>query len=191
MLSSGHLVEVDRSGLVAGYVGQTAIKTQEKIEEALGGVLFIDEAYTLVKSGSNDFGQEAIDTLLKAMEDHRKDFVVIVAGYTNEMNEFIESNPGLRSRFNKYIEFPDYSLSELQEIFLNMCKQYDYVLTDEATMIMKEKLSSMLKNKGNNFANARDVRNYFENVITRQASRVANSNISDRTSMTTITEADM
>ena len=124
VLSSGHLVEVDRSGLVAGYVGQTAIKTQEKIDEAIGGVLFIDEAYTLVKEQSNDFGQEAIDTLLKAMEDNRRNLIVIVAGYTNEMNKFIESNPGLKSRFNKYIEFPDYSLCELEQIFTNMCKQF-------------------------------------------------------------------
>lgn len=191
VLSTGHLVEVDRAGLVAGYVGQTAIKTQEKIEEAMGGVLFIDEAYTLARSGTNDFGQEAIDTLLKAMEDHRKDFVVIVAGYTNEMNEFIESNPGLRSRFNKFIEFSDYSLSELQEIFMNMCKKYDYVLTEGASIIMQERLSAMLENKGKHFANARDVRNYFEKVITKQAARVANISTSDRSIMTTITETDM
>ncbi len=191
VLTTGKLVEVDRSGLVAGYVGQTAIKTQEKINEAMGGVLFIDEAYTLVKGGPSDYGQEAIDTLVKAMEDHREDFVVIVAGYTNEMVEFIESNPGLRSRFNKYIEFPDYSIDELNKIFMSMCKEYDYVLTDAAKTVLNEKLSYMVNNKGSNFANARDVRNYFRDVINHHASRVANINIKDKTVMTTITEADM
>lgn len=117
-LSKGHLVEVDRSGLVAGYVGQTAIKTQEVIQRALGGILFIDEAYSLAPERSeNDFGQEAIDTILKAMEDHRDDFVVIVAGYDNLMPRFIDSNPGLKSRFNKYIFFPDYNEEELFLIF--------------------------------------------------------------------------
>lgn len=121
MLEKGQLVEVDRSGLVAGYVGQTAIKTQEKINEAMGGVLFIDEAYTLAK-GENDFGQESIDTLLKAMEDQREDFVVIVAGYSEPMNRFLESNPGLKSRFNKSITFEDYSPNELLDIFELFCK---------------------------------------------------------------------
>ena len=172
MLSKGQLVEVDRSGLVAGYVGQTAIKTQEKINEALGGILFIDEAYTLVKDGQ-DFGQEAIDTLLKAMEDHRDDFIVIVAGYTNLMQNFINSNPGLKSRFNKYIEFPDYSADELVRIFYSMCNEYQYTLTADADIILKEKLFEMEKNKDANFANARDVRNLFEMVITRQATRLS------------------
>lgn len=172
VLSKGQLVEVDRSGLVAGYVGQTAIKTQEKINEALGGILFIDEAYTLVKDGQ-DFGQEAIDTLLKAMEDHRDDFIVIVAGYTNLMQNFINSNPGLKSRFNKYIEFPDYSADELVRIFYSMCNEYQYTLTADADIILKEKLFEMEKNKDANFANARDVRNLFEMVITRQATRLS------------------
>ena len=130
VLSKGQLVEVDRSGLVAGYVGQTAIKTQKKIEEAKGGILFIDEAYTLAKEG-NDFGQEAIDTILKAMEDNRKDLVVIVAGYTNLMENFINSNPGLKSRFNKYIEFKDYSAEELIEIFDMQCRKYNYTFSTE------------------------------------------------------------
>ena len=128
VLKSGQLIEVDRSGLVAGYVGQTAIKTQEKINEAIGGVLFIDEAYTLAKEG-NDYGQEAIDTILKAMEDRRNDFVVIVAGYSEPMHNFINSNPGLKSRFNKYFYFADYSGPELIEIFDRMCKKFDYKLT--------------------------------------------------------------
>ena len=172
VLSKGHLVEVDRSSLVAGYVGQTAIKTQEKITEALGGILFIDEAYTLVKGG-NDFGQEAIDTILKAMEDNRDDFVVIVAGYTDLMQTFINSNPGLKSRFNKYIEFPDYNAEELVEIFYSMCKKYEFTLTDGAKRVLEERVRILEANKGENFANARDVRNIFEEVITNQATRLA------------------
>lgn len=171
VLKTGQLVEVDRSGLVAGYVGQTAIKTQEKINEAMGGVLFIDEAYALVKEG-NDYGQEAIDTILKAMEDHRDEFVVIVAGYDEPMNKFINSNPGLKSRFNKYFHFPDYSANEMIEIFYKICKQYDYRLTEEADIAVQARIREMERNKGEHFANARDVRNYFENIITQQASRV-------------------
>lgn len=178
ILSKGHLVEVDRSNLVAGYVGQTAIKTQEKINEALGGILFIDEAYTLSKD-ENDYGQEAIDTILKAMEDHRDDFVVIVAGYSELMQKFINSNPGLRSRFNKYIYFPDYNVEELVSIFLNMCKEYDYVLSEDAKGAMKKIIYNMEKNKDANFANARDVRNLFERVITQQATRLSKMQTED------------
>ena len=172
ILSGGQLIEVDRSGLVAGYIGQTAIKTQEKCQEALGGILFIDEAYTLAKEGG-DFGQEAIDTILKAMEDNRKNLVVIVAGYTELMKNFINSNPGLKSRFNKYMEFPDYTVEELMGIFELNCKKYDYVLSDEARKVVLETITSMVENKGENFANAREVRNLFETIITNQASRVA------------------
>ena len=172
VLSKGQLVEVDRSGLVAGYVGQTAIKTREKIEEAKGGILFIDEAYTLSR-GENDFGQEAIDTVLKAMEDMRDDFIVIVAGYTELMEGFIDSNPGLESRFNKYIFFPDYTADELIRIFSSMCKKYGYELTEDAKPILEEKIRLMEENKGENFANARDVRNLFEKIVTNQAKRLA------------------
>lgn len=172
-LSKGQLIEVDRSGLVAGYVGQTALKTQEKIDEALGGILFIDEAYALAKNSNDDYGQEAIDTILKAMEDHRDDFIVIVAGYTEPMKKFINSNPGLRSRFNKYINFPDYSADELVQIFRSMCEEYQYKLTGSAEKIMAKKLHYMEAHKDENFANARDVRNMFEKVITNQASRLA------------------
>ncbi len=172
VLSKGQLVEVDRSGLVAGYVGQTALKTQEKIKEALGGVLFVDEAYSLAKEG-NDFGQEAIETILKAMEDNREDFVVIVAGYTGPMEKFIDSNPGLKSRFNKYIEFPDYSIEELTEIFKSLCTKYEYTISDEEL----ERVSNLLRLKKvqspENFANAREVRNLFEEIITNQARRIS------------------
>ena len=170
VLSKGQLIEVDRASLVAGYVGQTAIKTMEKIKEAKGGVLFIDEAYSLNKEG-NDYGQEAIDTILKAMEDYREDFVVIVAGYKELMERFINSNPGLKSRFNKYIEFDDYNENELVQIFCSMCRKHGYVVTDDALSKVQEKIKCMLKNKDENFANARDIRNLFEVIITNQANR--------------------
>ena len=173
VLSKGQLVEVDRSALVAGFVGQTAIKTQEKIQEALGGVLFIDEAYTLVKEGGNDFGQEAIDTILKGMEDNRDDLVVIVAGYTELMEKFVNSNPGLKSRFNKYFFFADYTVEELMAIFKINCKKYEYQLDEEAEKAVLEKITVMEAEKGENFANARSVRNLFETIITNQATRVA------------------
>ena len=132
VLKKGQLVEVDRSGLVAGYVGQTALKTQEAIKKALGGVLFIDEAYSLSSGGENDFGREAIETILKAMEDHRDELIVIVAGYTGPMEKFINSNPGLESRFNKYFYFPDYNGEQLMEMFRTRCKKNGYTLTEEA-----------------------------------------------------------
>ncbi len=170
ILSKGQLVEVDRSGLVAGFVGQTAIKTQEKIQEAMGGILFVDEAYALVKEGQ-DYGQEAIDTILKAMEDNREDFVVIVAGYPDLMKTFIESNPGLKSRFNKYFFFEDYNEEELMKIFDGYLKKNDYMLSDDARVLVKKHICHMVETKDTNFANARDVRNYFEHIINRQASR--------------------
>ena len=174
ILSKGQLVEVDRSGLVAGYVGQTAIKTQEAVEKAKGGVLFIDEAYTLTSRGANDFGQEAVDTILKAMEDNRDDLVVIVAGYIELMEEFIHSNPGLESRFNRFIDFPDYTLREMTDIFLMRCGQSGYTLSDDA----KEPLENILREKSRDvkgFGNARGVRNLFEKAIAAQADRLSQS----------------
>ena len=190
ILSTGQLIETDRSGLVAGYVGQTAIKTQKKIQEAMGGVLFIDEAYTLNQEGEN-FGQEAIDTILKAMEDHRDKFIVIVAGYTELMKAFVESNPGLRSRFNKFFEFPDYTVDELQEIFKMQCSKYQYKLTDEAAEAVREEIIRLEAAKGENFANAREVRNLFEKIITNQAARVADIENVDEETLSTITIDDL
>ena len=190
ILSTGQMIETDRSGLVAGYVGQTAIKTQKKIQEAMGGVLFIDEAYTLNQKDEN-FGQEAIDTILKAMEDHRDEFVVIVAGYTQLMKEFIESNPGLKSRFNKFFEFPDYTVDELQQIFELQCKKYQYKLTDEADAAVREEIIRLEEAKGENFANAREVRNLFEKIITNQAARVSELEDVDEEMLSTITIDDL
>ena len=190
-LSKGQLVEVDRSGLVAGYVGQTALKTQEVIQSALGGVLFIDEAYSLASGGENDFGREAIETLLKAMEDHRDDLVVIVAGYDEPMADFINSNPGLQSRFNKYMTFPDYNGEQLMTMFQNNCVKNGYILTPEAEEYGKAYFRDMYENRDDNFGNGRDVRNRFEDVISRQADRVAQMEAPTREDLMTITRDDM
>ena len=173
VLSKGQLVEVDRSGLVAGYVGQTALKTQEAIKSALGGVLFIDEAYSLSSGGENDFGREAIETILKAMEDHRDDLIVIVAGYTQPMEKFINSNPGLQSRFNKYFFFPDYNGEQLMAIFRSQCDKNGYTLTEETEKAAVEMFTGLYENRDDNFGNGRDVRNCFEDMIVRQSNRVA------------------
>lgn len=192
LLSKGHLVEVDRSGLVAGYVGQTAIKTQEVIQKALGGVLFIDEAYTLApENADKDFGQEAIDTILKAMEDHRDDFVVIVAGYASLMPRFIDSNPGLKSRFNKYLFFEDYNGQQLYEIFLSRVKSNDYRLDDQAAQAIQEHLEELYEDRDENFGNARDVRNLFERIVANQANRVAALSAPTDEDLLTITTADL
>ena len=192
VVSKGQLVEVDRAGLVEGYVGQTAAKTNEVIDSAMGGVLFIDEAYTLTnKKDSSDYGQEAVDTLLKRMEDDRKDFVVIVAGYTEPMEEFLESNPGLRSRFNKFIDFTDYTPEELYEIFVGMCSRQDFHLTDDADAAVKVHFSRMIQEKAEHFANAREVRNFFERCIERQANRLIRAGSLDRNEITTFQKEDL
>ena len=173
ILSKGQFIETDRSGLVAGYVGQTALKVQEVAQKALGGVLFIDEAYSLTRSDSgNDYGAEAVDTLLKFMEDHRDDFIVIVAGYPELMAEFIDSNPGLRSRFNKYINFEDYDNIELLEIFKLMCKHSGYIPTEEAIKHCAGVFEKKYQNRSKNFANAREIRNFFETAMMNQADRL-------------------
>ena len=176
ILEGGHLVEVDRSALVAGYVGQTATKTMEVLEKAKGGVLFIDEAYTLSRGAENDFGQEAIDTMLKYMEDHRDELVVIVAGYDDLMQKFIDSNPGLKSRFNKYIHFPDYTGEEMEKIFLLQCKSNGYVIEEAAQKLIRDVLDKMFEMRDDNFGNGRTVRNTFEKIINCQATRLADAN---------------
>ena len=192
LLSKGHLVEVDRSGLVAGYVGQTAIKTQEVIQKALGGILFIDEAYSLApEKADKDFGQEAIDTILKAMEDHRDDFVVIVAGYASLMPRFIDSNPGLKSRFNKYLDFADYDGDQLYEIFMGRVSRNDYKLNEAADDAIREHLKVLYEDRDDNFGNGRDVRNIFEKIVANQANRVAKLENPTDEDILTIIEEDL
>lgn len=171
IISQGHLVETDRAGLVAGYVGQTALKVKEMVNKALGGVLFIDEAYSLAGS-DQDFGREAIDTLLKMMEDHRDDLIVIVAGYTEKMNQLMESNPGLRSRFNKYFHFRDYSSGELRAIFAAFCENAQFRLTDDALRKVEAEFTVRLSERDATFGNARVARNLFEATINRHANRI-------------------
>ena len=174
VVAKGQLVEVDRADLVAGYVGQTSLKVSERVEAALGGVLFIDEAYALVAGrGESDFGYEALDVLVKAMEDHREDLIVIVAGYPDKMREFIDSNPGLRSRFANYIEFEDYSADELLLIFERMVEDQGYSLTDAARSRAGQLFRGLVEGKNASFANARDVRNIFERALTAHANRLA------------------
>ncbi len=192
VLSKGQLVEVDRSGLVAGFVGQTALKTQEAIDKALGGVLFIDEAYALAsQDNANDFGREAIEVLLKGMEDHRDDLIVIVAGYTDLMGDFIHANPGLESRFNKYFYFEDYDGGQLAEIFRSVCKKNGYTLDEETDKAAAEAFQVMYDRRDENFGNARDVRNVFETAIARQANRVAAMEAPKKEDLMALTVADL
>ncbi len=194
ILSKGHLVEVDRSGLVAGYVGQTAIKTSSVIERAKGGVLFIDEAYSLSSGkAENDFGLEAIETLLKAMEDNRDDLIVIVAGYTDLMEEFINSNPGLSSRFNRYLYFDDYTVEEMIKIFELQCGKNCYVLDESEDAPAREALRGVLTDlsRDDDFGNARGVRNIFERVLIGQANRLASQQTVTREELMTITAGDI
>lgn len=191
ILSEGHLVEVDRSDLVAGYIGQTAVKTRDVLKKASGGVLFIDEAYALANGSSNDFGQEAIDTVLKEMEDKRDDLVIIVAGYDGLMERFIDSNPGLRSRFKNYIRFADYTGDELYKIFMSLCKKSQYTVTDDAKAALLNYFTALYANRDKNFGNGRDVRNAFENIITRQSKRVARLKNPTDEQMSTVTVEDL
>lgn len=190
ILSKGQLVEVDRSGLVAGYVGQTAIKTGEAIQKAMGGVLFIDEAYALTNRGGNDYGQEAVDTLLKAMEDNRDDLIVIVAGYTELMDEFVSSNPGLESRFNRFLYFQDYTVDEMMEIFDMRCQKSGYTLAEDAKALLRSLFAlRSLDMKG--FGNARGVRNLFERSVSAQANRLAAETEITKEKLMTLTADDI
>ncbi len=171
VISKGHLVETDRAGLVAGYIGQTALKVHEVVNKALGGILFIDEAYTLNGEGQ-DFGSEAIDTLLKLMEDNRDDLIVIVAGYTGKMSKFLATNPGLKSRFNKYLSFQDYSPEQLQKIFVRLCENGSFKLTIEAEQKLFGIFKILYEVKDETFGNARLARNLFEHTVNNQANRI-------------------
>ena len=191
VLSEGHLVEVDRSGLVAGYVGQTAEKTKQALNKAYGGVLFIDEAYSLANGGGNDFGREAIDTILKEMEDKRDNLVVIVAGYDEPMDNFISSNPGLRSRFKNFIHFDDYDGGELFNIFKGLCKRNQYMIDSEAELALRSYFDGLFSSRDENFGNGRDVRNIFEKVVTLQSKRVARLSSPSDEEMASITLEDL
>ncbi|MBP5249156.1 MAG: AAA family ATPase, partial [Lachnospiraceae bacterium] len=184
ILSKGTVTETDRSGLVAGYVGQTALKVREVVEKSLGGVLFIDEAYALNSSSGNDFGQEALDTLVKLMEDHRNDLVVIVAGYTAEMQEFLKANTGLVSRFNRFIFFPDYSDDELLLIFEGMASKNGFVLDEDVRASLMGYLSNLDEKERKEFGNARGIRNLFEAMIVNQANRVVSSEFNSMEQLT-------
>lgn len=193
LLKRGHLVETDRSGLVAGYTGQTALKTNERIDEALDGVLFIDEAYALAPESEDSYGQEAIATLLKRMEDERGRLAVIVAGYPEEMNRFLEANPGMKSRFNRYIEFPDYGAEELAEIFRRTAAKNDYRLSEGAERRLEDIVAGWMAHRDRTFGNARAVRNLFEKSVERQAVRLAEGGIEEagREALETLTEEDL
>ena len=190
VVSKGQLIETDRSGLVAGYIGQTALKTAQVIKKAKGGVLFIDEAYSLSsEDGSNDYGKEAIDTLVKGMEDYRDDLVVIVAGYVDEMKRFISMNPGLHSRFNKYINFENYTAEEMLSIFCRQCEKAQFILSDEAE---KATLKYFRLNQDDlTFGNARGVRNFFERVAMTQATRILTLQNPSETEFRTIRKDDI
>ncbi len=181
ILSRGHLTETDRAGLVAGYVGQTALKVKEVVTKSLGGILFIDEAYALSPAGAgNDFGHEAVETLLKMMEDHRDDLVVVAAGYTQKMDQFLSSNPGLRSRFTKFIHFEDYNTEQLVLIFKSFCKKADFKTTIAAEERLAALFDALTCDRDETFGNARTARNLFEATISLQANRIVSlANISE------------
>lgn len=190
LLSRGHLVEVDRTELVAGYVGQTAIKTDACVKQALGGLLFIDEAYSLAGGSDQDFGGEAIETLLKLMEDNRDDLVVIAAGYRDRMETFVDSNPGLRSRFTRFIDFPDYKPEELSTIFTRLSEEEGYNLGEGAFEIIQKEMSEAFASRTDTFGNGRFVRNLFERAVTAQANRLA-SGTPTKADLCTLVAADI
>ena len=192
ILEKGHCIETDRSGMVGQYIGHTAKKTDELVRSALDGVLFIDEAYTLKpKDGGKDFGQEAIDTLLKRMEDYRNRLVVIVAGYPDEMSRFIESNPGLESRFTRYFTFADYQPTELSAIFHQICDRHHYLLDKKAEQALLTKFTELYNNRNKNFGNGRLARNIFEKTIERQVTRLSKAANLTKEDINSITVEDI
>lgn len=191
LLTKGHFIEVSRTDLIAGYQGQTAIKVKKVIEKAKGGVLFIDEAYSITENDHSDsYGRECLTELTKALEDYRDDLVVIVAGYTEPMNKFFESNPGLKSRFNAFIEFDDYTVDELEEILTMMCKNNDYILSEEVRGRIKRALINQVDGKDEHFANGRLVRNIYDDIVMNHAKRVVDIDEPSREILSLITDED-
>lgn len=189
LLSRGHFVEVSRTDLIAGYQGQTALKVKKVIDEAKGGVLFIDEAYSITENDHSDsYGRECLTELTKALEDYRDDLVVIVAGYTDPMTHFFASNPGLKSRFNTFIEFLDYSADELHDILINLCTKNDYTLSADVSQLILDSLKEQVNVKCDDFANGRLVRNIYDDLIMNHARRVVayeNPNLEELSLITT------
>ncbi|RZJ49666.1 MAG: AAA family ATPase, partial [Flavobacterium sp.] len=191
-LSKGQMYETDREGLVAGYVGQTAAKVNTAVEASLGGVLFIDEAYALTQNlTGNDYGTEAVNTLIKRMEDHRDDLAVVVAGYTEPMQIFIESNPGLRSRFNRFFHFKHFNPEELFQIFESFCKKSDFIVSEEAKEKLTDTFELLYAEKDESFGNARVVRNLFEKCVQNQANRIVKLKKLNQKILKTFSEEDI
>ncbi|MGI6127340.1 MAG: AAA family ATPase [Planifilum sp.] len=191
ILTKGHLVEVERADLVGEYIGHTAQKTREHVKRALGGILFIDEAYSLARGGEKDFGKEAIDTLVKSMEDHREDFVLILAGYSLEMERFLRSNPGLPSRFPIHLTFPDFTIGELMEIADRMLKQRQYCFSRSAREKLKRQLLKEMNQSIHPFGNARYIRNVIERSIRHHAVRLLNDPYPSKKDLMTICAEDL
>lgn len=191
ILSKGHMIEVERADLVGEYIGHTAQKTRDLIKKATGGVLFIDEAYSLGRGGEKDFGKEAVDTLVKHMEDKAKDFILILAGYSKEMEQFLMLNPGLRSRFPFIVDFPDYSVAELLDICKKMFDEKEYLISDDAHQVLQDHLNEVKISKVHTFSNGRYVRNIVEKSIRKQAVRLLTRNNYNRESLLTITKDDI
>lgn len=191
LLSKGHFLEVSRTDLIAGYQGQTALKVKKVIEKARGGVLFIDEAYSITENDHSDsYGRECLTELTKALEDYRSDLVVIVAGYTDPMNKFLESNPGLRSRFNTFIEFDDYNANELEEMFIRMCEKDDYKLHESGKERIRKILANVISKKDQSFANGRFLRNLYDDAVINHAKRVVTMQLPSRELLSIIIDDD-
>jgi stage V sporulation protein K len=191
VLSKGHLIESERADLVGEYIGHTAQKTRDLVKKAMGGILFIDEAYSLARGGEKDFGKEAIDTLVKHMEDKQNDFILILAGYSREMEHFLSLNPGLKSRFPIVLDFPDYSVDQLMEISKRMLSEKEYQLTRDAELELKNHLKELLQKGQRSFSNGRYIRNVIEKTIRAQAMRLLLRETYDRTDLMTIIKHDL
>lgn len=192
LLSKGHFMEVSRTDLIAGYQGQTAYKVKKVIEKAKGGVLFIDEAYSITENDHSDsYGRECLTELTKALEDYREDLVVIVAGYTEPMKHFFESNPGLKSRFNTFIEFDDYDVNELLDILRSMSEAEDYIITDSAIDLLSKSFTSIVSTKKSEFANGRFVRNIFELMVMNHARRIVKFDYPSLKELKELTDCDI